>query len=87
MPREDDLYRPTAADQEAAFAIRLQDCIPSIPSEFPFSLLAQMKAASASGHSFLLALILDGALQGRANPLNGAGLPASGSHSVNNSLS
>lgn len=42
-PTENYLYWPTAADQESAFAMRLQDHIPSIPSEFPLSLLAQVK--------------------------------------------
>lgn len=42
-PTENDLYWPTAADQESAFAMRLQDCISSIPSEFPLSLLVQVK--------------------------------------------
>lgn len=84
-PTENYLYWPTAADQESEFAMRLQDCIPSIPSEFPFSLLAQVKVKQKL--SQLLALILDEALQGTATPLNGAELPTSGSHSVSNSPS
>lgn len=70
--------------------MRLQDCIPSsqwisllpsCPSE------SEAEAVSAAGHSFLLELILDGALQGRASPLKGVEHPTSGSHSVNNSPS
>lgn len=42
-PTENDLYWPTAAAQESAFAMRLQDCNSKYSSEFPFSLLAQVK--------------------------------------------
>lgn len=66
--------------------MRLQD---SIPSSQRISFLpscpreSEAEAVSAAGHFFLLELILDGALQGRASPLNGAEHPTSGSHSVN----
>lgn len=69
LPTENDLYWPTSDDQKSEFAMRQQNCIQSISSEFLFSLFAQVKLKQKQKPS-QLAHLPESPPRGRANPLH-----------------